>query len=273
ANPRFASLPVLALTAHNSREAYNECVASGMNGHIAKPVDPLELFATLARHCGRLSQPDESPASARELPVAPIQVEHLDYAEGLRRADGNDQLYRQLLARFAADFSDAPARFAGWIAQGDWAAAERHAHTLKGLAGSLGANALVTPAKSLETFCRAGQAEQATAALTQLTPLLEALVQSLAVQLSAGPAAGHLPANASVLVTDLLPRLKKLLAESNFNATELWEDNRAAFSAALSQQTINRVTVALNNFDFDAALGLLSENESNLATGEMNGNQ
>ncbi|HEY0664925.1 MAG TPA: response regulator, partial [Gallionella sp.] len=28
ANPRFASLPVLALTAHNSREAYDECVAS-----------------------------------------------------------------------------------------------------------------------------------------------------------------------------------------------------------------------------------------------------
>jgi CheY-like chemotaxis protein/HPt (histidine-containing phosphotransfer) domain-containing protein len=274
ANPRFAKLPVIALTAHTARDIHDDCLASGMNGHIAKPVEPAELFATLARLCGRLPPPAEDNASrAMALPAAAIQAEHLDYAEGLRRAEGNAKLYHQLLARFAADFSDVPAQFVDWIARGDWTEAERHAHTLKGLAGSLGASALVAPAKSLEIFCREGQAEQAAAALAQLSPLLNTLVQSLTAQLSGPAEPGHTTAAASTITPDFLPRLKQLLAESNFTATELWEDNKAALSATLSQQTINRVTVALNNFDFDAALGLLSKDESNLATGEMNATQ
>jgi signal transduction histidine kinase/CheY-like chemotaxis protein len=267
AHPRFASLPVIALTAHIGVDVQDKCLSSGMNGHIGKPVDPGQLFATLARQCGRTQhQPVDAVGTSEQPVLGAIRSEHLDYAEGLRRSDGNERLYRQLLKRFAADHTGTPKRIGALIAGGAWAEAERHAHTLKGLAGTLGAQALVAPAEKLELFCRARQTEQALAALALLAPLLEALLSTLIPQLAEPETTDH--AAVSPVMADCLPRLRKLLAESSFGATELWDECKAVFAAVLPMQTINRITVALDNFDFDEALKLLPETDN--TTGEMN---
>ncbi len=48
---RFTELPILAMTAHATIEERQQCLAAGMNDHIAKPIDPGLLFDTVARHC------------------------------------------------------------------------------------------------------------------------------------------------------------------------------------------------------------------------------
>ena len=42
---RFASLPIIAMTAHATMEERQRCLAAGMNEHIPKPIDPGNLFA------------------------------------------------------------------------------------------------------------------------------------------------------------------------------------------------------------------------------------
>ena len=44
-----ARVPILALTANAFREDIDACLAAGMNAHIAKPIDPAELFSNLLR--------------------------------------------------------------------------------------------------------------------------------------------------------------------------------------------------------------------------------
>ncbi|MEI8095646.1 MAG: response regulator [Spirochaetales bacterium] len=46
---RFASLPILAMTANAMAGDKEKCVAAGMNDHIAKPLDVAQMFLTLAQ--------------------------------------------------------------------------------------------------------------------------------------------------------------------------------------------------------------------------------
>ena len=42
--------PIIALTANVLPEQIDQCRAAGMQGHVAKPVDPRALFAAIAEH-------------------------------------------------------------------------------------------------------------------------------------------------------------------------------------------------------------------------------
>ena len=46
---RFATLPIIAMTAHATIEERQRCLAAGMNDHVAKPIDPGNLFETVGR--------------------------------------------------------------------------------------------------------------------------------------------------------------------------------------------------------------------------------
>lgn len=49
ADPRFADLPIIAMTANVMAEEREHCLASGMNDHIGKPIEWEVFFQTLAR--------------------------------------------------------------------------------------------------------------------------------------------------------------------------------------------------------------------------------
>ena len=124
-----------------------------MNDHISKPIDPSALFETVARYyrsapgtsasvpaMAKSSDPvvktagipmAESRADEMEIPT----VEGLDSAEGLLRVAGNRKLYLKLLRQFSAQQSDAPVQITELLKAGDRPAAERTAHTVKGVAG------------------------------------------------------------------------------------------------------------------------------------------
>ncbi len=53
ADPRFAGLPIVALTAHAMVEEVERCAALGMNDHLTKPINPAKLYEVLGRHFSR----------------------------------------------------------------------------------------------------------------------------------------------------------------------------------------------------------------------------
>ena len=59
---RFATLPIIAMTAHATIEERQRCLAAGMNDHVSKPIDPDNLFETVGRfYKPRRSRPARSP--------------------------------------------------------------------------------------------------------------------------------------------------------------------------------------------------------------------
>src|SRR6185503_4692627 len=98
AEPRFANLPIVAMTAHATIEERQRCLAAGMNDHIAKPIDPVGLLETVGRYYGGVSAP--SQARIADVQSTATSDTTLDTRAGLSRVAGNRTLYQSLLRQF-----------------------------------------------------------------------------------------------------------------------------------------------------------------------------
>ncbi|MDP3695115.1 MAG: response regulator, partial [Desulfocapsaceae bacterium] len=152
AQPRFASLPIIAMTANAMTGDREKCLAAGMNDHIPKPFDPAHLYATLAHCLGR-----QTPNRPHDEPVAgtpSLQIEGIDTVTGLSRVRGNVDLYLSLLESFRAKNGGVAATLDQEIAGGQLDQVCQLAHGMKGVAANLGADALASAAANLERAAR-----------------------------------------------------------------------------------------------------------------------
>ena len=159
---RFASLPIIAMTANALPADRDRCLNAGMNEHIAKPIDVALLYSTLGHWLKNAGS--GSPAADRQLAMGgESQPGILDEQSALKRLGGNHALLDRLLDRFHEDQTDAIDRLLASHAAKDIAAMTLGAHTLRGLAGNIGADQVAEKAKNLETGLKseppAGSAE------------------------------------------------------------------------------------------------------------------
>jgi two-component system sensor histidine kinase/response regulator len=148
--PHLKSLPVVAMTANAMESDRCLCLEAGMNDHLVKPIDPEDL-ASLALRWLRPRAARQAPAASDELPQG---IDGLDIAAGLARMAGKKLLYGAMLRRYVASQSTAVAQIREAFALGDGEAAQRLAHTLKGVSGSVGATLVQQRAHALEEALR-----------------------------------------------------------------------------------------------------------------------
>lgn len=234
--PGFTDLPVLAMTAHALPEEKAQCLAAGMQGHIAKPLD----VARLVRELQRYRTPGQP---AEPLPPPPP----LDLQLGLRRFDGQAALYRRTLQGFADQYADGLAAWPGWLHEADWTGLRRAAHTLQGLAATLGAQPLHEATLALERSAAASDAANAAPQLERVKAGL-AVVQAEIAAALARPWDGIAPQPGG---PGRLDELRQLLAQSDSRALDWWQAHGAHSGLAPALQ--QRVEQALAALDFDAA--------------------
>jgi two-component system sensor histidine kinase/response regulator len=148
--PGFADLPIVAMTANAMRQDQEKCMAAGMNGFVAKPIDPDALLTALQDWIPAQAG-DRPAAKADPQPPGPLEtIEGIDVAAGLGRVGGNRELYFRLLDKMRLDFPTVPDRIRAALAVGDRQEAEIAAHSVKGAAGNVGAALLAESAGALE---------------------------------------------------------------------------------------------------------------------------
>jgi len=285
-DPRFANLPILAMTAHATIEERQRCLAAGMNDHISKPIDPALLFETV----GRFYKPataaapsgvgagskQETQGSAKELPPGPKSqdlpsFEGLDTKDGLSRVAGNQKLYLKLLRQFAEQQGPSVEQIAAALAQGDTALAERLAHTLKGVAGNIGAKPVQAAAGALEKLIRdRAAAPETESALRQVDAALGPLLAKLRSSL-ASPEPAALPPTSAAPADPAQARaaaaqLTKLLSEFDPGAVEFIEANQAALRPLLPGDSWPRFEEFVQGYAFADAQTQLEEALKKLPT-------
>lgn len=169
ADPRFAELPVLAITAHVLAEDGRRCRESGMDDHIAKPFDPPAFTETLGRwlgldlswdrNAGPSGDGSAEQAGAAEAPGPPSvspDGSWIDWTAGVSGVGGDAALYDQLLAHFRASYEPLLARLVSDRSTERRDAILRTAHMLRGTAPMLGAASLAELAARVEDGLKGG---------------------------------------------------------------------------------------------------------------------
>ncbi|MEI6291193.1 MAG: response regulator, partial [Chloroflexota bacterium] len=160
-DPRFNSdsLPIIAMTAHALESDRRKSLEAGLNDYISKPVDITNLANVLHRwlHEGTPKAENEAVTISKqggEQSVLPAFLESIDMTAALTRLGENKTLYRKLLLMFYTEHSRDVLSIRAAITAGDNELALRMSHSLKGLAGTIGAVDLQTAAKALETIIK-----------------------------------------------------------------------------------------------------------------------
>jgi two-component system, sensor histidine kinase and response regulator len=261
ATPGLAGLPIIAMTAHATAEERDRCLAAGMRGHIAKPIDPELLYRTLMQ----FHRPSQAAVAAK--PVDRLshaaglsEIAGLDVADGLNRVAGNRKLYRSLLGQFVEQQADTVSAVRASLAREDFASAERLIHTLKGVAGNLGAKALSGLAAEIERSLRDRNARSLEAGLsgiaTELARLMEAIRNFLAAGAADAPLRTSISDSAEALT--LLRHLKQMLADDDGAALDYLLEARDRIGGTISETDLTSLHKAVADFDFPTALDCLT---------------
>jgi len=269
----FRDLPVIAMTANAMMGDREKAAAAGMNDHIAKPLNISDMFCTMSRWITPANPRPPSPVSLPPLGQGCIPaLEGIDIEAGLATCAGNEKLYRKLLLQFADAQQDFPGAFNEACRDDDSGAPLRLAHTLKGVAASIGAMQVANSAKALEEQCQrnASPGEMA----TQLKQLVKALEPVLAAIDSARDSLAD-----SLTTSDTRPpgeqpvlaQLRQALENFDPESEELARSLQPAASATGHDSVLGALLQHIEDFDFNAALEVLNENQGVLLELEADG--
>jgi signal transduction histidine kinase/CheY-like chemotaxis protein/HPt (histidine-containing phosphotransfer) domain-containing protein len=267
--PGVHELPILAMSARAMADDAEKSLEAGMNGHIAKPIDPELLYAEIAKWIPGAERSRTLGETAPQLDAGLhglAFIAGLDTSVGLRRVGGSPVQYVKQLRRFCSAFHDHGEKVAAHLASGSWAEATRAAHTLKGVAGTIGALDLSEQSGRLEDLYRASESDAGL--LERLSDNLDALVRSLADALpvgESGDARGTMETEGGDRDEFAMARLRESLAALeapvNENAPVICYPILATLSTFKFRPEIQTLLGALEGsigaFDFEEAASLL----------------
>ena len=251
AQERFRDLPIIALTANAMPSDRERCFQAGMDGYVAKPVYSGELFSALSAHISAPAAPAAGLPPTRRSGAPLPALAGIDIETGLLQANDKPDLYRKLLKGFR-DRNDFEAEFRQALAALDWETAIRQAHTLKGVAKTIGAFGIGQIAAELERATQAHDLAAIAATLARLLPDL-AQVRNGLLQLDQDSAPGALPAAAATELRPLLARVIDLLEQRDAGAADQVPALRAALTAAGRDDEGGSIAAAIERYDYTRA--------------------
>jgi CheY-like chemotaxis protein len=240
ASGRFGNLPVIAMTAHAMLGDRERFLDAGMSDYIAKPIEEKELIAVLKKWIG-----GTEPITAKQkLPVPPPvdkteMLPGLLIGDGVRRTNGNMQLYKRLLAEFRREMDE----------------------VLPHLRSLIGARRVAEIAAALESRLRKGEAitaDELAEAVAEVRMSIDAFLSA-----DAPPVVETKPGASNPQILPIAKRLAEHLRKNNLAAMSCFEELKAVAGSRFGEPMV-KLEQSLDRLDFDAARVHLESIETQL---------
>ncbi|WP_163294158.1 response regulator [Desulfovibrio sp. JC022] len=255
---RYRNLPILAMTAHAMPGDREKSLEAGMNEHLTKPIDPDELKKALFRYLdteGKIYVPDSSDRSGME--DAMHDLPGIDCAKGLRSIGGRKDSYLKVLQGFRA-------RYAGFAGELEFVLAESgveqallNIHSLKGVAGNIGAVQLYELCRTLESDLRDKDKNDYEGAFKLFVAELELVLSGLE---DINIVSNH-DLRESVYDEEksfnLINKLYIMLSEGDAESGDVLDELRSHFNLERFEEQLAELTRYIENFDFEDGRAIL----------------
>jgi two-component system, sensor histidine kinase and response regulator len=273
-NELLLTLPIIAMTAGVTEFEREQCIASGMNDLIAKPIDVEKMLATINRYLS--STENSAVALSAPKPAAQVQSNTLDSNNKNKTSQDKNkgsldifnvqQLFSpvagdatrtkkmvELIFKLVDNFNQNVGKVRQMWRQGQQKEMAGLLHTMRGSIGMLGAKRFIAVAHELEVLLPDNDTPQIEMLIAQVEEELKLLI-STAQQWLAGQSTLVEDNIITLIRVEQLDYLMQLLREQNMAALDLYNNLQPALDKYLSPDSSAALNNAMNHLDFTKAL-------------------
>ncbi len=268
ASKKHKELPIIAMTASAMTSDRERCLAAGMNDHVAKPIDVAELFSTLHRW---FKPESDIPQISIEAVVPPERngvnfpesTPGIDLDKALKRL-GSQQILLTVLKEFRRLHAEDDRIISDAVEKGETLIARRIAHTLKGLARTVGAEETGAVAAALEDALAKESSDDLSPLIKELAAKLAELNKTLGF-IDDMPPDEFMPlsneadmeAVPSELIAAVVNELSLHLRKNNLEACTVFKKLKQLLASAALHAQLEKLEAGVNNLNFKEAKSVL----------------
>jgi two-component system sensor histidine kinase/response regulator len=293
-NPELSDLPVIAMTAHAMAGDREKSLDAGMNDHITKPVEPAALSDILQRFLPQDKQPAAGGHAAVHKKPIPLtlsgkgktdsrkpeaaQPADLPVMAGIDPDQALNHVSPAMLTKLLYDFKrtyqDLPEKIKACQADDDLETIRTTAHTIKGVAGYIGAGPLQQAAGELETCLKQDPAGPSAPkdTIPAFDPIIQGFITKIQTVLNSldqlPPVSGDMDPRGDTGTDSHIPLTEKekkvmqhfsdLLSNGELTAEELLPDIRAILTRCGFQAELTQIREKMDEIEYDAAVQIIN---------------
>jgi PAS domain S-box-containing protein len=258
----YSTLPIIAMSADAMVGVKERCLEHGMSDYLTKPIDPNLLFTILGKwlHVSADVLEQQQNTTAAEVTLI---IDGLDITAGIARVAGNMKIYSSILKKFCSHHATASEEIKTAVDNSDFELAERIAHTIKGVAGNIGADAIFKCSVELDALLKQAQdgdgldEQTLTMLLTELTTHTTALITAIkasAVYADEASTADQ-PKLDPAKFAELINQLAELLEDDDSEAQSCLDE----LIAGSDHKELKEMSEMVGDYEFEEALELLQK--------------
>jgi len=265
---KFASLPILAMTAHAMKGEYEKSIAAGMNDHITKPIDPHVLYTSIIKFTKGVNFERTKTEDAQSSSVeSPFIINGLDVNQGIARVAGKISSYEKLLANFVSSYADFSVKCESLVKEKNSHELSAYLHTVAGVSGNIGANAIYTKIREASVISKEC-AEKNSALNDEFVKELIAIGSEFDLLIKEINAHTNVSSETLTDKEEISPeKWREIVDQIVLLAEENDVDSAALCEELITKYTLDKETKdslikakdSLNNFDFDDAIEIIKQ--------------